>query len=153
MEKIVKKTVCFDVDGTLNLFYNVDGWLDDILNENPRPYLEAKPKINFSALAKQIHRLQKIGYEVNIISWLARDSRPQYDKLVIEAKLKWLKIHLPSVEFDNILIVPYGTPKSTCGCGILFDDEEKNRKEWNIANDFNLAFDVDNILEILRGLI
>ena len=31
--------------------------------------------------------------------------------------------------------------------GILFDDEERNRNEWN-----GTAFDVDNIIEILKAL-
>jgi hypothetical protein len=31
--------------------------------------------------------------------------------------------------------------------GILFDDEEKNRLEWGEG-----AYDVQNIIEVLRGL-
>ena len=34
------------------------------------------------------------------------------------------------VKFDEIIIVPYGTPKETLSTGILFDDEERNRNEW-----------------------
>lgn len=66
---------------------------------------------------------------------------------VIGAKLEWLSIHLPSVKWDNVSIVAYGTPKSNCGRGILFDDEQRNRKEWR-----GVAYDVDNIIEILRKL-
>jgi hypothetical protein len=32
--------------------------------------------------------------------------------------------------------------------GILFDDEEKNRKDWN-----GIAYDETDILEILAGLV
>ena len=63
------------------------------------------------------------------------------------AKMKWLKTHLPSVKWDYVNIVAYGTPKSLFGNGILFDDEEPNRKEWN-----GEAYDVENILEILKNL-
>jgi hypothetical protein len=35
--------------------------------------------------------------------------------------------------------------------GILFDDEIGNRKEWALGD--GLAFDVDNILTILKAMI
>lgn len=141
------KQICFDMDGTLANFYGVSGWLDCLMTCDPTPYAIAKPLINFSSLARQIHRLQKLGYEVNIISWLSKSGTEEFDEVVTETKLEWLEKHLPSVEFDEIHIVKYGTPKSTCGCGILFDDEERNRQEWK-----GTAYDVDNILEVLRAL-
>jgi hypothetical protein len=64
--------------------------------------------------------------------------------------MEWLAKHLPSVEWDRISIVEYGTPKENfCETpfDILFDDEEKNRENWN-----GIAFDVDNILGILKTL-
>lgn len=137
----------FDMDGTLANFYGVDGWLNDLENSRVRPYEVAEPLFNFSPLAKQIHRLQKLGYEVNIISWLSKGGNEDFNKRVTETKLKWLAKHLPSVNFDNISIVKYGTPKSTCGDGILFDDEERNRTEWK-----GIAYDVNNIIEVLREL-
>jgi 5'(3')-deoxyribonucleotidase len=87
---------------------------------------------------------------VGIISWLSKNSTPDYDAKVTEAKKNWLKTHLPSVEFDEINIVPYGTAKEKFAKtekDILFDDEEKNRQNWT-----GEAFGVENILEILRGL-
>ncbi len=120
----------FDMDGTIVNFYGVEGWLEDLKNKNPRPYREAKPLLNLSYLARLIHQLQAKGYSINIISWLARDSTPIFDEKVTKAKLEWLHTHLPSVTFNNISIVKYGTPKNTCGNGILFDDEEPNRIEW-----------------------
>ena len=62
-------------------------------------------------------------------------------------KKEWLEKHLAGVTFDRITIVKYGTPKSTCGNGILFDDEIGNRNEWK-----GIAYDAENILEILRTL-
>jgi hypothetical protein len=63
------------------------------------------------------------------------------------AKLEWLKIHLPSVEWYEIIIVPYGTPKHEISSGILFDDEEHNRNMWGQG-----AYEPQDILEFLRGL-
>ena len=112
-----------------------------------RPYVEAKPLIHLSTFAKYLHKLQSKGYKVGIITWLAKDSNTTYDKEVTQAKLDWFKKHLPSVVWDEIHILPYGTPKSSVGEGILFDDEIKNRQEWK-----GIAYDEKNILQILGAL-
>ena len=41
----MRKQINFDMDGTLVDFYGVEGWLDDLMNRNTRPYREAKPRI------------------------------------------------------------------------------------------------------------
>ena len=147
MTNIITKVINFDLDGTIANLYGVDGWLDYILSKDVTPYVEAKPLVNFSALARVLNRLQRNGYKICVISWLARVTDDEYNKAVTNAKVEWLTKHLPSVRWDKISIVPYGTPKSTCGDGILFDDEEPNRNEW-----LGVAYDVDNIIEVLKGL-
>lgn len=141
------RVINFDLDGTLANLYGVEGWLDDIINNNARPYEIAKPLVNMSALARVLNRLHKEGYVINIISWLAKDSNTEYDKAVTKAKIGWLKKHLASVKFDNVYIVPYGTPKQTLANGILFDDEIPNRKNWK-----GQAYDVNNIIGVLKAL-
>lgn len=141
-----EKFIYLDCDGTWVDLYGVKGWLEDLINHNPRPYIEAKPLVNLSSLAKIIHKLQKKGYRVGIISWLAKNSNEEFDKKVTKAKLNWLKKHIPSVVWDEIHIIPYGTPKSTCGNGFLFDDELKNREEWK-----GTAYSEENLLETLRA--
>ena len=144
------RTIFFDMDGTIADLYGVENWLDFLIASDSLPYEIAKPLIRLSALARILHRLQDEGYRVGIISWLSKNSTPEYDEKVIEAKKNWLKTHLPSVEFDEINIVPYGTAKEKFAKtenDILFDDEEKNRQNWT-----GEAFGVENILEILRGL-
>ena len=143
----MKKEIWFDMDGTIANFYGVEGWLEYIKREQTKPYREAKPLINMKHLAKELNRLQKIGYTIGIISWLAKGSTENYDKKVEKAKKNWLKSHLKSVKFDKINIVKYGTPKENFGKGILFDDEELNRKNWK-----EKAFDEKNIIEILRAI-
>ena len=141
------KAINFDMDGTLADFYGVENWLDYLINENPYPYEVAKPLINMPSLARRLNKLQREGYEINIISWLAKNSTEDFDKKVADAKRKWLKKHLPSVKWNHIIIVAYGVNKSALGSGILFDDEEPNRKMWG-----NGAYDVHNILEILKEI-
>ena len=143
----MKKEIWFDMDGTIANFYGVEDWLECIKREQTKPYREAKPLIDMKHLAKELNRLQKLGYTIGIISWLAKGSTENYDKKVEKAKKNWLKSHLKSVKFDKINIVKYGTPKENFGKGILFDDEELNRKNWK-----EKAFDEKNIIEILRAI-
>ena len=140
------RAINFDMDGTIADFYGVENWLSYLMERNPFPYENAKPLVNMSALARRLNALQRKGYEINIISWLAKNSTDDFDKIVTSAKEKWLKKHLPSVKWNKITIVAYGVDKSTLGEGVLFDDEERNRKMWGEG-----AYDVHNILEVLRG--
>lgn len=137
----------FDMDGTLADFYGVENWLQYLIERNPFPYENAKPLLNMSALARRLNTLQRKGYKVNVISWLAKNSTAEFDEAVTKAKKRWLRKHLPSVHFDNINIVGYGTPKNTIGCGILFDDEEPNRNMWGEG-----AYDAHNILGVLKEI-
>ena len=143
----MNRQINFDMDGTLANFYGVDNWLEYLIAEDATPYEVAVPLFNFSALARVLNRLQCQGWEICIISWLAKNGTDEFNERVTEVKKEWLAKHLPSVQWDNISVVPYGTPKSTCGNGILFDDEMPNRNEWK-----GQAYDVDNILEVLKNL-
>lgn len=146
------RAVYFDMDGTIANFYGVDGWLSSLEKHETKPYREARPLINMRELGFQIKRLQNLGYTVGIISWLSKTGTEEYNNRVVKTKKDWLKRHLGSVHFDEIHIVKYGTPKYLFGNGILFDDEERNRKEWFQANEENFAFDVNNILNILKAV-
>ena len=142
--------ICFDMDGTLANLYSIENWLDKLINNDASPYKEATTLVNMNSLARILNRLQKKGFEIGIISWLAKNSNAQYDNKVIEAKKAWLKKHLKSVRFDFINIVAYGTDKNivmTNAHDILFDDEKPNRDNWR-----GIAYDANNIIETLRGL-
>ena len=139
--------IYFDMDGTIADLYGVEGWLDYLINGNPFPYENAKPMVNMSRLARRLNTLQREGNEICIISWLCKTSTAEYDELVTRAKLAWLEKHLASVRFDEIHIVAYGTPKQSLGCGILFDDEEPNRRGWGEG-----AYTPDKIFEVLRAI-
>lgn len=145
----MNKAIYFDMDGTIADLYGVSGWLADLEAENVRPYAEAKPLINLALLARYIHKAQRMGYMVGVISWLSKCGSDAYNEAVTTAKREWLAKHLPSVEWDEIHIVKYGTPKSTCRTcpGILFDDEQRNLDEWGAG-----AVIASNLLEILRNL-
>lgn len=144
------KAIYFDMDGTIADLYAVEGWLDMLRAYDPTPYEMAKPLVRLATLARLLNRLQREGYTIGIISWLSKEPTPSYDEAVTNAKLEWLANHMPSVEWDEINIVPHGTPKHEVVAnpyGILFDDEQKNRDEW-----VGTAYNVNNILEILKSL-
>ncbi|MBR4155415.1 MAG: hypothetical protein IKU01_01750 [Bacteroidales bacterium] len=139
--------IWFDMDGTIANLYGVENWLDKLMNEDATPYAEAKPLIRMATLARMLNRLQREGYEIGIVTWLSKGATVQYQEAVAKAKREWLEIHLRSVRFDHIDILEYGVPKQIGRDGILFDDEERNRKAWGDG-----AYDVDNIIEILKAL-
>lgn len=144
------RTIFFDMDGTIADLYSVNGWLDSIIERDPKPYKEAKVMHNMQALARVLNRLQRQGNKVAIISWLAKDSTEDYDAKVSQAKREWLNKHLTSVHFDEINIVKYGTAKQTFAHttnDILFDDEEQNRNNWT-----GEAHNVHNIINVLKSL-
>lgn len=143
------RTIFFDLDGTIADLYGVKNWLQYLLASNPFPYENAKPLLNLQALARVLNRLQRNGFRIEVISWLSKNSTPEYDEAVTLAKIRWLRTHLASVSFDEINIVSYGICKDTfrhTTTDILFDDEEPNRKAWN-----GVAFGVENIIEVLRS--
>jgi hypothetical protein len=143
-------TINFDMDGTIADLYANPNWLPMLRAFDPTPYATAKPLLRLNVLARKLNALQKAGYELAIISWLSKESNAEYDELVTATKMAWLAKHLPSVKWDRITIVPYGTPKQNfCEnpLDILFDDEERNRTNWT-----GRAYGVQNIMEILREI-
>ena len=135
------------MDGTIANLYAVEGWLNMLRTYDPTPYAQAEPMLNMSAFARLLHKAQRLGYKICIISWLSKEPTAEYDMAVTQAKLQWLENHLPSVEWDKIFILPHGTPKNSFGNGFLFDDEEQNRNDWN-----GVALEPYEILDFLRNL-
>ena len=148
--KQMNVTINFDMDGTIADLYSNPNWLPLLRAYDPTPYATAKPLVRLNTLARKLNALQKEGYRIAVISWLSKESTPAYDEAVTATKSAWLRKHLPSVEWNEIHIVPYGTPKQMfCNnpLDVLFDDEERNRNNWT-----GRAYDVQNILEILREI-
>ena len=148
-------TLCFDMDGTIADLYAVENWLDALRSYSDRPYREAAPMMNFSVLARQLNAAQRKGVKLVIISWTSKCCDPIFHADICMAKRNWLAEHLPSVHWDEICIVPYGTNKAEV-CGVngegfyLFDDEERNRNEWEELD--GLAFNPSDITEILKAI-
>lgn len=141
----MNKTLVFDMDLTIAGLYDVDHWLENIIDRNPRPYIIAKPCYDMNIINKLVAKLKKQGWKIAITSWLAKDSTPDYDEKVTKAKINWLKKY--NFNADIINIVPYGTPKHEVtkklgGFQILIDDEKPNRDNWNLGATINPTIDL-----------
>lgn len=143
-------TINFDMDGTIANLYADPDWLPRLRAHDASVYANAAPLVDMAQLARLLNALQEKGHRLAVISWLSKDKDPAFEVEVSKVKMEWLSVQLPSVRWDSINIVSYGTPKGNFGTAedILFDDEQQNRENWP-----GTAYDVDNILEILRGLL
>jgi phosphoserine phosphatase len=153
MKMTETKVLVFDMDGTIADLYGVQGWLEDLRSENPRPYEMAKPMYDMNTLASVLGLLRLQGWRIAIVSWLAKESTREYDELVRKAKREWLtKYQFPC---DEIHLVKYGTTKANCtrklgGYQVLVDDNEQVRNGWHLGDTINAN---ENILEKLVNLL
>lgn len=140
--------IWFDMDGTIADLYGVADWLPALIAEDTRPYEIARGIGNLALIARLLNKAQKNGHEIGIISWTSKNGTPEYNKAVEIAKKAWLKKHFPSVRWNEVKVVAYGTNKRiACGDGILFDDEIGNREIWGSG-----AYEPKKIVEILKKL-
>ena len=141
--------IWFDMDGTIADLYGVDNWLEMLMAHDETPYAIAKPLINLSVLARLMNKVQREGFEICIVSALAKESTAEYDERVRNAKIKWLANHLKSVHFNEIRFVPYWYTKNNVNTGsdILFDDEERHLEKWT-----GMAVNANKMIETLKAI-
>ena len=150
---IMNRTLVFDMDGTIANLYGVENWLNLLRAESSLPYRVAEPMYNMDTLVVVLNLLKAQGWKVAVTSWLSMDSTRAYDEKVKVAKREWLaKYNFP---YDEIHLVPYGTPKSECtrnlgGFQILFDDNKEVRDGWELGQTVDAN---GNILEKLVDLL
>lgn len=130
------KALVFDMDGTLADFYGVNGWLNDLHNENTRPYDVARPMYNMDALNALLDVLRLQGYKIIITSWLGKGSSKEFEDATRASKLAWLERH--GFKYDEIHLIKYGRTKANCtrkkgGFQVLIDDNEKVRNGWHLG--------------------
>ena len=148
------KWIWFDMDGTIADLYGVDGWLEDLIAHNTRPYAQAKDIYNVLDLLEIMIVLKEKGYKLGIISWSSKENNKEYDKAVEIVKKAWLYDRLMDLFIDEIIVTPYGIRKAdTCrkfGYGILVDDEKQNRDAWDLGITIDAT---QNIIKALWELV
>ena len=150
----MNKMIVFDMDGTIADLYGVDGWLNDLVNENVRPYVNAKPLYDMDTLNTILKLLKMQGWRIAITSWLAKGEHSvEYMNAIRTAKTAWLDRY--AFPYDELHFVQYGYTKANCtrkygGYQILVDDVEKIRKGWTLGDTIDAN---TNILDRLTGLL
>lgn len=151
------KMICFDMDGTIADLYAVQNWLPMLRAFDPTPYAVAEPMWDMARLADLLHLAQAQGIEIRVITWLSKESTPEYDRAVRTAKREWLEAQ--GFPFDHFHGVAYGATKADSirkylaknETAILFDDNAKVRNGWHMGE----AVDPTevNILDYLADLM
>jgi FMN phosphatase YigB (HAD superfamily) len=150
------KMVCFDMDGTIADLYGVNGWLEGLRAYDPTPYIKAEPMWDMTELAEVLMKLQIVGIEIRIITWLSVGSTTEYDNEVRKAKREWLEnMGFP---YDHFHGVKYGTTKASCvsryleenETAILIDDNAKVRNGWSLGDTIDPTN--ENVIETLKAL-
>lgn len=151
------KILVWDMDGTIADLYGVKNWLPMLRNFDPTPYQIAKPMWDMEELARLIRLAQAQGIENRVVTWLSKESTPEYDKLVRKAKREWLEAN--GFPYDHFHGVKYGATKadSVRKClgedesAILFDDNSKVREGWHLGATIDPT--ACDILEVLKSLV
>ena len=149
--------ICFDMDGTIADLYGVENWLPMLREFDPTPYEVAEPMWQMAELAEVLNLLRAVGVEIRIITWLSKDSNPQYDAEVREAKRNWLAEQ--NFPFDHFHGVQYGATKADSirrylpngETAILIDDNAKVRNGWHMGEAIDPT--ACDIVEVLRNLL
>jgi len=146
------KKIFFDLDGTVYPLYDQEGWLDKLHASDPSAYAVEDTMVPSEELLDALCDLMGAGYEIGVISWLARNASKEYEQETREVKRAWIKKFLPMA--SEIHIVRYGTPKQGVirkqPLAILVDDDANVRAAWC----HGLTIDpTKNLIKRLRSLI
>ena len=151
------KTIVFDMDGTIADFYGVDGWLNDLENENTRPYDIAEPLYNMEVLNAVIDVLRLQGWRIVVTTWLSKGANKSFEDATRVSKIAWLNRY--NFVYDEIHLVKYGTTKANCtrklgGFQILVDDNEKIRNGWRLGDTIDANGNIINeLLKLIEKTI
>lgn len=150
----MNKILVFDMDGTIVDLYSVHDWLKYLREEKTFPYEVAMPMYDMETMNFVLNILKNMGYKVVVTTWGAKKSSKEFLKATAIQKKKWLdKYGFP---YDEMFCVPYGVSKHEVtkemgGLQILFDDNSKIIKEWNLGYGVNAK--IFNILDKLTDII
>lgn len=148
------KAIVFDMDGTIADFYSVDGWLNDLENENTRPYDVAEPLYDMEVLNALLDVLKLQGWRIIVTTWLSRGASVDFENATRESKKAWLKKY--GFQYDEIHLVRYGTTKANAtrrlgGFQVLVDDNEQIRKGWHLGTTIDANKNIiDELIKLLE---
>lgn len=123
-----KKTVYFDMDGTLAGLFFVKGFSEMLSAGDMTPYAVARPLYDITEMDVVIKGLISKGYDIGIISYVDIENFNP----AMAAKKEWLNKYFPYAAPEKIHIVTKTTPKTSYynDGDILVDDAKANREAW-----------------------
>lgn len=131
-----KKTVYFDMDGTLAGLFFVKGF-SEMLNEGDMtPYVVARPLYDTAEMDAVIKGLISKGYDIGIISYV---DIKNFDPAAA-AKKEWLNKYFPYATPEKIHITTKTTSKASYYTegDVLVDDAKANREAWEAVGGITI---------------
>lgn len=149
----MKKTLWFDMDGTVADLYGRKGWLNDLRTEQDI-FQDLEPLVNMEDLKDICKTYMANGYTIGIITWNPMHASPSYQNICTNSKRAWVEQHMPYV--TEFYALPYGTPKQNAGfdkgdINLLVDDNEEVIKIWEEeTNHMGILVAKGNTVDNLR---
>lgn len=128
------KVIMFDMDGTVYDLYGQPNWLNKLEAEDVTAYTDGAPLVNLRELEKVCQALINKGFEIGVITWLAKNGSKRFNRNTAETKKMWVKNNMPYV--TKFTAQEYGTPKQkalnkSVKFAVLVDDNKEVREMWN----------------------
>ncbi len=152
----MKKTIYFDMDGTVADLYNSTGWLDKLENQEVGVFKDLAPMVDMIELENVCNRLQAQGWTIGVITWLPMRASELYEIECTEEKNLWISKHMPYVQ--EMYCQPYGVPKQHAPRQqsehmVLVDDNQEVREMWENNRNRVTIDATKNIIEELNKLL
>lgn len=152
----MKKTIYFDMDGTIANLYEANNWLERLLAEEEGLFLNLEIMHDKEKLTEIINDLIELGFGVEVITWTPKDVTEEYVKVVEVEKKKWIERHFPMIK--KITCLRYGTPKQKAlktreHRQILVDDNIEVNEMWNTPKRRKSILADNNLLNKLELLL
>lgn len=130
----MSKVIMFDMDGTVYDLYGQENWLGRLESNDVSVYADGAPLVNLRELEKVCKALIEKGYEIGVITWLAKNGSDKFNRNTTLTKRMWIENNMPYV--TKFTAQKYGTPKQkaldkTVKFAILVDDNKDVREMWN----------------------
>ena len=152
----MRKTIYFDMDGTIADLYQANDWLERLLAEEEGLFLDLEPMHDKEELTEILNRLKDSNYGLEVITWTPKDVSREYVKTVEQEKRAWMKRHFPMIE--KIICLEYGTPKQEGlktreNQQILVDDNLEVVGMWDTPKRRKSIVADEDLLQKLRLLL